>query len=60
MTRLETAQAAYGVAFRVAPPEPFSINDERLTEVLERAVADGRPIEESFDWWADLPSDAKA
>jgi len=60
MTRLETAQAAYGIAFKTMPPEPFGINDDHLARVLEQAVADGRPLPESFDWWAEMPPDAKA
>jgi hypothetical protein len=60
MTRLETAQAAYGIAFKQTPPEPFGINDDHLAQTLERAVASGHPIPESFDWWAEMPQDAKA
>lgn len=60
MTRLETAQAAYGVAFRLPPPEPFGIDDDRVAQVLEQAVADGKPVPDSFDWWADLPPNAVA
>lgn len=60
MNRLETAQAAYWRAFGVAPPEPWGVNDDRIAQVLERAVADGRPVAESFDWWAELPPNAVA
>ena len=60
MTRLETAQAAYFAAFKVAPPEPWGIDDQRLAEVLEQAIVDLQPVPESFDWWADMPPDAVA
>lgn len=55
MNRLETAEAAYMVAFRVLPPQPFGIDDDRIAEVLEQAIVDGKPVPESFDWWAHLP-----
>jgi hypothetical protein len=58
MTRLETAQAAYVKAFREPPPEPFGMNDERIAEVLEAAVAGGAPVPDSFDWWAHQPPNA--
>lgn len=60
MSRIETAETAYITAFRMQPPRPYAISDDRLAEVLEQAVVDGKPIPDSFDWWADLPPDALA
>lgn len=60
MNRLETAQVAYWRAFGVSPPEPWGVNDDRIAQVLEQAVADGRQVAESFDWWAELPPNAVA
>ncbi len=60
MNRLETAQAAYVKAFGLPPPEPWGVNRDRIADVLERAVADGDPVPESFDWWAGFPPDAVA
>jgi hypothetical protein len=60
MNRLETAQAAYVRAFGVMPPEPWGVDDDRIAQVLEDAIATGRPVPESFDWWADLPPNAVA
>lgn len=58
MNRLETAQAAYVVAFGVMPPEPYGISENRLIDVIEQAVADGKPVDDGFDWFPDLPPDA--
>ena len=58
--RLETAQAAYVKAFALPPPEPWGINPERVAQTLEQAVSDGKPLPESFDWWAGMPPDAVA
>jgi hypothetical protein len=55
MSRLEDAQAAYALAFGVAPPEPWGVDDLRIAEVLEQAVNQRKPLPESFDWWAYLP-----
>lgn len=60
MTRLETAQIAYGEAFKAPPPEPWGVSEDRIARVLEQAVAEGRPVPDSFDWWADLPPNAAA
>lgn len=60
MSRFETAQTAYFAAFKNMPPEPWGINDERITQVLEQAVADGKPVPDDFDWWANMPPDAVA
>jgi hypothetical protein len=60
MTRLETAQFAYVRAFGVEPPEPWGVDDERIAEVLERAIVDRKPVSASFDWWAHVPPDGVA
>jgi hypothetical protein len=60
MTRLETAQMAYFKAFDAPPPEPFNVNQDRVAAVLEDAIAKGKPIPDSFDWWAHLPPGAVA
>lgn len=60
MTRLQIAQNAYAAAFRAMPPEPWGIDDDRLAEVIEQAVALGQPIDPDFDWWDYLPPDADA
>jgi len=59
-SRSDTAFIAYINAFKALPPNPYGINDDYITEVLEKAVADGKPIPENFDWWSDLPPDAHA
>lgn len=58
--RLEAATVAYFHAFKVLPPQPFAISDDRLAEVLEEAVHAGEPIPENFDWWSHLPPEALA
>ena len=60
MNRLETAQVAYLRAFGVMAPEPWGVDDDRIARVLEQAVATGRPVAESFDWWSDVPPNAVA
>lgn len=60
MNRLETAQAAYLKAFGLPPPEPWGVNDDRIARILENAIAGGRPLPESFDWWGELPPNAVA
>ncbi len=59
-TRLRTAIIAYSTAFKMVTPNPFGINDDTLAAALEKAVASGQPIPDSFDWWAHLPPDALA
>lgn len=60
MTRIEKAQQAYFEAFGSPPPEPFGVDDDHVAEVLEKAVAAGRPVAASFDWWEAVPPDAVA
>jgi hypothetical protein len=60
MNRLDTAEAAYVKAFGLLPPMPWGVNSEVIAEVLERAIVDGKPVPESFDWWAGFPPDAVA
>ncbi len=58
--RSRAAVIAYFEAFCAMPPHPYGINEERINEVLEAAVAAGEPIPDNFDWWSDLPPDANA
>ena len=44
MTRRETAEAAYGLAFNVYPPRPFAVGDDYYAEVLKQAVAASTPV----------------
>lgn len=60
MNRLETAQAAYFAAFKVASPEPWGVSDDHLAEVLENAIAAGRTVPEDFDFYAGMPPGAVA
>lgn len=60
MSRLVDAQAAYALAFGLAPPEPWGVDDLRIAQVLEQAVIDRIPLTESFDWWESLPPDGLA
>ncbi|MFC7411467.1 hypothetical protein [Hydrogenophaga atypica] len=60
MTRLDDAQAAYGLAFGLAPPEPWGVDDLRIAQVLEQAFFERTPLPESFDWWESLPPDGVA
>ena len=59
-SRIETARAAYFVKFGVVAPMPFGVGDAAVAEALERAIADGVPLPDSYEWWADLPPDAVA
>lgn len=58
--RLQTAISAYVRTFKVSPPFPFGINEDTLSDALERAILDGRPVPANYDWYADLPPDAVA
>ncbi len=60
MTRLQTAIGAYFEAFKLMAPMPFGVSDDWLAEVLEKAILEGQPVPENFDWWPDLPPDATA
>ena len=58
--RLSKAANAYGEAFNKPSPEPYGWDDDRLAEVLEEAVAAGKPIPDDFDFHAGIPPEANA
>lgn len=58
--RLVAAQQSYFEIFKLMPPFPAGVSDARIVEVLERAVKEGKPIPEDFDWWDYLPPGAVA
>lgn len=60
LIRVDVAELAYGLAFRAEPPRPAGISDSYRAEVLQQAVAKGRPVAKNFDWWAHVPPDADA
>lgn len=58
--RLIRAIEAYEKAFGKANPEPMGWDDDRLAEVLEEAVASGKPIPDDFDFHSGIPPEAHA
>ncbi len=46
--------------FGVPPPAPANVSRAYRCEVIARALADGEPVPEGFDWWGDVPDDAVA
>lgn len=58
--REDAARIAYREKFGTFGPFPHGIDTEKIAQVLERAVEAGKPVDDDFDWWADLPPDAVA
>jgi len=46
--------------FGIHPPFPFGIEDEYMVEVMTKAIENGKPIPDDFDWYSRLPDDAVA
>lgn len=58
--RIMAARIAYLERFGNPGPEPFGVDEGLIAQVLEKAVADGAPVPDDFDWWGSLPPDAVA
>jgi hypothetical protein len=58
--RLVAAAKAYEQAFAQPIPEPMGYDDDRLAELLEEAVAAGKPIDPDADLHAGIPPEANA
>lgn len=58
MDSLIEAADLYLERFGVNPPLPVNVNYGKLEEEIRRAVRQGEPIPDDFDWWGDLPEGA--
>lgn len=58
MDSLIEAAELYEERFKVNPPLPVNVDDQRLEEEIRKAVRKGEPIPDDFDWWGDLPEGA--
>ncbi len=55
---LAAVRAAYVARFPgVKVPRPFAVTDEELAQVLDAAIAAGKPVADDHDWWAWVPTD---
>lgn len=61
--RLTAALLAHEKAHGRPPPlhrAPDGVDNQHLAALIERFVADGEPMPDTFDWFAHLPPEAQA
>ena len=56
----EQAIKKYIEMFDATPPLLFGISEEELLRVVSKAIDEGKPIPEDYDWYWWLPKGAVA
>lgn len=60
LSAIDTARQLYFEAFKNEGPRPFGIDEAVVAGELLAAVARGKPLDPSYNWWAGLSEDLMA